>query len=297
VKRHEQINHPFVGVIAKESYPHQEVFKPYPLVKSVVVALFPYSNQNKLAPKGTYLPAKMFYGRDYHLVVKDKLQEFVVKWELPDAVIGVDTSPLDERLCAYLAGLGTFGDHNLLINPTLGTFFAIGTIMTSAVFHEYQQPIAELCTHCGACLKACPTQALTGGFHKERCLSNLSQKASSDFSLYDLMHHTCYGCDLCQDACFYNSHPDYSLPELAWDGLSVLTWEGFLQLDAKQYFDYYRDKSWSWIAYERMLRNLMVLRHHDQALSEQEVIQLATKTTKPWFLKHLQYLRGQHGKS
>ncbi|MGD9605239.1 MAG: epoxyqueuosine reductase [Bacilli bacterium] len=284
--------HPYTGVIAKETYSLFASLPQYPQIKSIIVCLFPYSNRTK---QGSFLPAKMFYGTDYHIVVTKKLEEFVKEWELPDAIVGVDVSPLDERRCAYLAGLGTLGDNNLIINPVLGTYFAIGTIMTSALFDAYDSPINELCTHCGACLSVCPTHALDGGFQKNRCISHLSQKNSQDFSLYDFMKINCYGCDLCQDVCFYNFHPDYSLPELAWDELSAVSFSEMLALDNQSYQEKYQMKSWNWIGYERMLRNLMVLKNQQEPLTNEENALLATKSNKQWFLNHLQYLRGHHG--
>ncbi|MGD9886562.1 MAG: epoxyqueuosine reductase [Bacilli bacterium] len=294
MKKTDLVGHDFVGVISKEAYPNQSVFKRYPFVNSIIVLLFPYSNQTRTEH---FVPAKMFYGRDYHLVVKQKLAHLSKQWELPDAVLGVDINPLDEKRCAYLAGLGTYGDHNLIINPTLGTFFAIGTMMTSAFFDKYDQPIAELCTHCGDCIRACPTQALDDGFNKQLCLSYLSQTNSQNFARYDFMKNSCYGCDLCQDACFFNHHPDWGLPELAWDGLSVLSLDAMLKLNFETFLDAYQQKSWNWIGYDRMLRNIMVVKNGYQKLTNQEVEQIKAKILSPWFLNHLQYLRGQHGKS
>ncbi len=284
----------YFGVIAKESYPDQSAFQKYSFVQSIVVVLFPYANKTK---NEEYIPAKLFYGQDYHVVIHKKCQQLAIDWQLPDSVIHVDVSPLDEKLCAYLAGLGTYGDNNLIIHKQLGTFFAIGTIMTSVQFDEYDQPISDLCTHCGACIAVCPTKALDGGYQKAKCLSYLSQKANREFALYDLLHQSCYGCDLCQDVCFYNHQPDQSIPELVWDGKSQLHFHDFSQLTQDEFTSKYADRSFEWIGYERLLRNLVVLEAKKNHLNKESFAYLKTKTKKPWFLEHLQYLEGKYGKS
>jgi len=86
-----------------------------------------------------------------------------------------------QRHIAYLAGLGTFGINNMLITEA-GCCGRLCTVVTDLDI-EPDQPLAEeYCLYkktgtCGACVKRCPTGALTHeGFRREicyaRCLEN-----------------------------------------------------------------------------------------------------------------------------
>lgn len=93
---------------------------------------------------------------------------------------GLRRSPsafFSHRHAAYLAGLGTFGDNNMLLNPRYGPRVRYSTVITSADL-VYDSPLeGDLCTHCGRCVRSCPADALTGDPYpvsitkKDRCVS------------------------------------------------------------------------------------------------------------------------------
>lgn len=78
------------------------------------------------------------------------------------------------RHSAYAAGLGTFGRHNLIIHPDMGSKVIFTAILTD-IEVPCDTPIKEnLCTNCDICVKKCPVQSLN---HENRtdvmkCLSN-----------------------------------------------------------------------------------------------------------------------------
>lgn len=67
------------------------------------------------------------------------------------------------RHAAYLAGLGTFGVHNMLLTPRYGPRVRFGSVFTMANLPSDAMIRDELCTHCMHCVACCPAQALSEG--------------------------------------------------------------------------------------------------------------------------------------
>ena len=95
---------------------------------AIVVGL----NYGGTAPSGPV--ARYARGDDYHEIMwrmLDSLHEWI-ETKIGRAVIGrsyVDTGPILERDLARRAGLGWFGKNTNLINPGLGSFFFIGSLL------------------------------------------------------------------------------------------------------------------------------------------------------------------------
>jgi epoxyqueuosine reductase len=64
------------------------------------------------------------------------------------------------RHAAVAAGLGTFGRHNLVIHPKLGTRVIFTAILSDIELLSDPQVAEDLCTHCDICVKECPAGAL-----------------------------------------------------------------------------------------------------------------------------------------
>lgn len=84
------------------------------------------------------------------------------------------TSRWSHKSVAYIAGLGTFGVHQMLITER-GTAGRFGSLVMSAVVPPTPRPTAEFCLHrqdggCLVCVKNCPVGALSSlGFDRQRC--------------------------------------------------------------------------------------------------------------------------------
>ncbi len=285
-------NYPF-GIIEYQKYLEyigQKGPKKYKEMKSLIVFIYPFSN-TKI--KGKYLPAKFAYGKDYHKEVKSLIEEAIKDLKLTNYEIKVDVSSLKEKTCAYLAGLGLIGSNSLLINEKYGSYLAIGIVITDQEFNEYDEPIEDdYCKDCNRCIKACPNQALSdNSLDKGKCLSYLNQSKSTDYPLFDKMKYL-YGCDICQDVCPYNKIEDYGLASFLIDDEAYLDLSELRSLSEEEYLKKYQDKTFNWIGYLPMVRNLLVLKvnNKDITLEELKYFQEKHKVEK-WFYNHIEYLK------
>ncbi len=170
-------------------------------------------------PKGRI--ARYAFGRDYHKSMKKRLHRLAdeLKQRYPEHTFRstVDTAPILEREYAALAGLGWIGKHTLLIHPKYGSYFLLGTIVTTLGLTHSGSDAALLpgagvdhCGTCTRCIDACPTQCInTDGpraLDATRCISylTLEHRSAIDESLHQAMGDWVAGCDVCQEVCPHN---------------------------------------------------------------------------------------------
>jgi epoxyqueuosine reductase len=153
------------------------------------------------------------WGDDYHDVVEEKLDRLLTSIQTvagPD-VQGrsfVDAGPILDREAAAHAGLGWFGKNTNLLSMRVGSFFVLGELFLSLPL-EPDRPVRDRCGQCRLCLEACPTNAFVGPYilDARKCISYLTieLKGAIPRELRPLMGTHIFGCDLCQDACPYNT--------------------------------------------------------------------------------------------
>jgi epoxyqueuosine reductase len=185
-------------------------------ISAIVVGL----NYGGRQPPGPV--ARYARGDDYHDVMTDRLCE-LHRWletEIGRPIKGkayVDTGPILERDLARRAGLGWFGKNTNLVNPALGSFFFIGTLVVDVGLAADAPFEADRCGRCTRCLDACPT----GAFVDERvldatkCISYLTIEAKGEIpvALREKLGDLVYGCDICQDVCPWNTRFSRELSE------------------------------------------------------------------------------------
>lgn len=180
--------------------------------KSVVSLLFNYYTDKKQAEPEAPIVSKYAYGKDYHYVIKEKLNKlFNFIKSLNDDVTGrvfVDSAPVMERVWAKKSGLGWIGKNGLLINKKIGSFVFISELIIDIEL-EYDKPINEYCGTCTRCIDACPTGAIIADkqIDGSKCISYLTIEMRGDIpeEFKDKFRNRVFGCDICQDVCPHNS--------------------------------------------------------------------------------------------
>ena len=201
-----------------------------PEAKSMIMVLMNYYPR-QWQPKDRPQIAAYAYGNDYHHIVKSKLTELaeeINKVAPHKYAVFCDSAPVLERYWAARAGLGWIGKNGILVNPKLGTFTFIGTLITSLDL----EPSGEMENRCGTCRKcidACPTGAIIDKtIDARKCLSyqTIEKRGEVDNELIEVAGNTLYGCDRCQLACPWNRFAQpHNHPELEpIEGIFELDW-------------------------------------------------------------------------
>jgi epoxyqueuosine reductase len=151
--------------------------------------------------------ARYARGRDYHKVLKRRAQVLCDRLrELAPTFAGrafVDSAPLLERSLAVWSGLGWIGRNRCLVVPGLGSYVFLCEIVCNLEL-EPDEPAPGGCDDCGACIRACPTGALSEeGLDARRCVSYLTVEHRGPIEpvLAAGMGCRLIGCDACQEAC------------------------------------------------------------------------------------------------
>lgn len=173
--------------------------------KSVLVMLFPY----RFEDGGERNLSRYACVPDYHTVVGAELRGVADRLAREFSPYRfeafTDNSPLPEVYAAAVAGLGCIGDHGLLIHPTFGSYVFIGTIVTDMPIECKPLSDAPLCSHCGACAAACPSDHIR--YKGNQCLSDITQKKgelTEEEQRLMKQNGLVWGCDRCQEACPHN---------------------------------------------------------------------------------------------
>ena len=150
-------------------------------------------------------------GRDYHKVLRSKLQTLATKIEGQIGAfkyrVFTDSAPVMEVALARKAGLGWRGKHTLLLTREAGSWFFLGELYTDLPL-PVDGAVTEHCGTCAKCIDICPTKAIIGPYKLDarRCISYLTieHKGAIPLELRPLMGNRIYGCDDCQLVCPWN---------------------------------------------------------------------------------------------
>lgn len=166
-----------------------------------------HSNENDKGKISRYA-----WGKDYHLIIWQKLDELeaMLKELEPEleTLSYVDTGPVMDKVWAVRSGIGWMGKHTNVINPNIGSWFFIATIITNYKF-EYSEMITDHCGTCTACIDACPTNAIVKEYvvDANKCISfqTIENKGEIPAELKEKFDNWIFGCDICQDVCPWNN--------------------------------------------------------------------------------------------
>jgi len=230
-------------------------------------------------------------GRDYHKVMRNRLQHLAEKIEAEIGAFGyrvfTDSAPVLEVELAQKAGIGWRGKHTLLLQRDAGSLFFLGEIYVDVPLPTDADTMPEIApetpgSHCGSCTRcigACPTGAIVAPYKVDArlCISYLTieLKGSIPLELRPLIGNRVYGCDDCQLVCPWNKFAQ-AAPVADFDvrhGLDRASLVELFAWSADEFDTRMQGSAIRRIGYESWLRNLAVgmgnaLRASPDSLSE-----------------------------
>lgn len=171
----------------------------------------PETSQAVLDDAGAGFIARYALGRDYHKLVRKRLQKLAAR--IAHEIGGfrcrvfADSAPVLEKALAEKAGLGWIGKHTNLLHRRAGSWFFLGEIYTDLPL-PVDRPASNHCGQCTACIDSCPTGAIVAPYELDarRCIAYLTieLRGSIPVALRPLIGNRIFGCDDCQAACPWN---------------------------------------------------------------------------------------------
>lgn len=234
--------------------------------KSIIVLLlnyYPHHTQNdNTAP----VIAKYAYGKDYHIVIKEKLQILYdyINTEIQEIEgrIFVDSAPVLEHAWAKKAGLGWIGKNSLLLNKKLGSFFFISELIIDLELDYDQEYQNNHCARCTKCIDACPTGAIETPHvvNGSKCISyfTIEQRDEIPNHLSGSFQNRVFGCDICQDVCPWNkkAKPHNTEDFIPNPDLLSLTKEQMINLEHEEYLRIFKKSAVKRTKYKGLKRNI-----------------------------------------
>lgn len=224
-----------------------------PEVKSIIsVGLNYYQSYKKyFLPENAGKISKYAWGRDYHKVIEKKFK--LVKKILEEIQPGsknifyVDYGPTMDKVWAVKSGLGWIGKHTNVINTSIGSWFFIGTILTTIEF-EPDNPIADMCGDCRICIDACPTQAIVEDYvlDSRKCISyhTIENKGEIPDEFRGKFENYVFGCDICQEVCPWNLKLQIETiePDFASNTIEYIEFNDLINLNEQKFKEKFKGK-------------------------------------------------------
>jgi len=211
-----------------------------PGCRSVVAVAMSYNPDATAESADDWRPVSRYArNRDYHDVIRPRLGELAefIGAATAGSVTSraaVDTSAVLERDLAARAGLGWVGKNTNLLTPSLGSYFFIGILLTTAEL-DFDERQPDRCGTCTACLDACPTGAFVAPYvlDARRCISYLTIEHRGDIpdALAERLGSWLFGCDVCQEVCPWNRKAEPGREPALQPSGSLGSLETLLELD------------------------------------------------------------------
>ncbi len=226
------------------------------------------SIQSTLPNKQLGYISRYALGRDYHKIIRKRLQKLVDRIQTEVGEFGyrvfTDSAPVLEKAFAEKGGLGWIGKHTNLIHRQAGSWFFLGEIYT-----DLPLPISAVTPHnhcgsCQACIDICPTQAIVAPYQVDarRCISYLTieLKGTIPIEFRKAMGNRIYGCDDCQLVCPWNrfAHPSEEEDFKVRHGLDAPELLALFNWSEAEFLDRMQGSPIRRIGYMQWLRNIAV---------------------------------------
>jgi len=225
------------------------------------------ASEEVLAQPAKAFVARYALGRDYHKVLRARLQRLALRIRQTIGEFGyrvfTDSAPVLEVALAARSGIGWQGKHTLLLTREAGSWFFLGEIFTDLPL-PVTPPQPAHCGSCSACIDICPTGAIVAPWTLDarRCISYLTIELPGSIpeDLRPLVGNRVYGCDDCQLCCPWNRFAqDATLPAFAvrngLDDVDLVTLFAWTETDFE---DRMKGSAIRRIGFARWSRNLAV---------------------------------------
>ena len=234
--------------------------------RSVITVLLNYfPSQIQTDPEAPII-SKYAYGKDYHFVVKEKLNkllEFIQSDISPcNGRSFVDSAPILERAWAKESGLGWIGKNSLLISRKLGSYVFIGELIIDLELDYNSEIETDHCGTCTRCIDACPTGAIVTphSIDARKCISYLTIESKDEIptEFQEKLNNRIFGCDICQDVCPWNKKlAETDVPEFKpIPGLLEMKKSEWLDLDKTTYNKLFRGTAFERAGNKKLMRNI-----------------------------------------
>ena len=231
---------------------------------SIIVCAIPYYTGKEYESN----ISRYCYGLDYHLVIKEKLNEICEEIKSKDDKfkyeIFTDNGPLVDRYLAYLAGIGYYGINNNIITDKYGSYVFIGYIVNNYNL-EVDESNDKTCLGCNKCVKYCPGNALEGNYQMDpkKCISYITQKKEelTDEEKEKMKKNkSLFGCDICQVVCPHNKDIEISkFKEFTNNLITNLSEEEINSISNKEFKRRYKERAFSWRGRNIIKRNMDII--------------------------------------
>lgn len=194
----------------------------------------------------------------YYFAVDNEVTN-ILKVDLKPQGYKIQKVRLPDKLLAVHSGLAQYGKNNITYVKEMGSFHRPVVFISDLPCEADnwgKATVLDSCEKCNACLKACPTDAISSNrfqLYAERCLTfhNESSKAFPQW-LSPAWHNSLVGCMICQKVCpankavvkwiedgatFDNEETDLILKRIAQEHLPKETIAKLKRLNLLEYYN------------------------------------------------------------
>jgi epoxyqueuosine reductase len=280
----------------------------FPECRSILVLGMHYPNPGSvledegLRPTGRM--AAFAWGRDYHLIMSERLQSLAVfihgqaGFQVPQRWY-TDTGPIMERELAQRAGLGWIGKNSCLISPSFGSYFLLAEILLGLEMEADEPSGNDRCGTCSRCITACPTGCILPDrtLDARRCIAYLTIENKKEIPL-DLripMGKHIFGCDICQQVCPWNrfAHQEYDPAFNPYPGLPNPDLIAELDLNPQDFNRKFKDSPVLRSKRRGYLRNVAIALGNSGNPAALPAIEKAFQDHEPLIREHAAWAREQ----